>query len=128
MFRITECSYGLPLLEGIKNQLDGVGNIKKGQGSYEYCVNGWLKNRKHVIPLFEDLELSREKQQQYDTFVKASKLCENLKHLLDLENLFNFIEIVWEMNQEGKGRKTTKEEMLKKAKNYIEKRRQTPRK
>ncbi|KAG2189659.1 hypothetical protein INT45_004887 [Circinella minor] len=64
-----------------------------------------------IIPHFKDNMLLTEKKTHFDLFAKACELIQNGSHK-SKEGLMEIINLTYNMNKDGKGRKLTKEEYI----------------
>lgn len=87
---------------------------RKASGSYcRYQVDSFEDIIKYIVPFMDQQTLYTEKAIHYTKFRKVVDLIERKAHLTRL-GFLEIVEVAYEMNQAGKGRKWTKEEYIEK--------------
>lgn len=99
------------------------GNVYDPKSSYcRYQVNSLNDINNKIIPHFKEYELLTSKKEHFETFSKVCDLLQNDVHKTE-EGLLEIVNLAYNMNRDGKGRKLTKEEyiqlMLSKTKETI---------
>jgi hypothetical protein len=118
---LVECSKGLSLLRGIRRHFKE-GSVRSEIEAVRYKVQSWEGCERTIIPILKEFEnsLPKYRKEQFEKFYKAFNMCKDKNHLTSFDKLEALIDLVWDMNREGELRRSTKEQMLEKAKRYFE--------
>jgi hypothetical protein len=116
-FSITTDKLSRPLLEEIKNRLNGIGSIRVGsKNELVYTVKGLNQIIEILIPFIDKNPLYSERKSHYDKFRQISlKLKE--EHPLSMKSKLENIDLAYNMNKEGKHRRLSKTKYLDKMAN-----------
>ena len=110
-FNVTQHISGLNILNSYKLLFNGLGNLKKKSGSNDvwvYSIKGTKNLKELVLPYFENYIVPFSSKHKADVFEKFLKiinvLYENLGQGLDKEQMIEFVQLIYEMNPNSKGK------------------------
>lgn len=114
-FTFTNDTYSFPLINSIKNRLNGIGSISKvkDKNAIRYKITSLKDMITHLIPMIDNSPLISERADYYYIFKKVClKLNELTKQKVSLETKLELVELAYDSNGKGSTRKLSKSEYI----------------